>query len=226
MLIRTGMGTQLSGSVGGVVASRNSGGMYLRNRSVPVNPNSDAQQTTRTAFGNSSIGWNGLTGAQRTAWNAYAASTPVVNRLGETINLSGFNWYTAVNSLRTGSGATVQAAAPATPGLSALGAADVSVLSAANGITLVASGLAVDGAYVVSLSPPLSPGVTFFGGPYSRYLIGQDFDGDAGANAVNVSPLRYGAILSGQRRAFRLACSSDTDGKLTPILTGFITAGA
>jgi len=226
MLIRTGMGTQLSGSVGGVVASRNAGGMYLRNRTVPVNPNSAAQSDVRTEFSNAAIGWAGLTAGQRTGWEGYAAGTPVVNRLGETITLSGFNWYVAYNSFLVRSGGSVANDAPGTPGLEPFVTNPVTTLSAANGITLANIPADLDGPYVVRLSPPLSPGVTFFGGPYSAYLVGTDMGGDAGANAPNVSPLRYGALVSGQRRAFATRGYSDTNSKLTGVVTGFLTVGA
>ena len=112
MLIRMGMGTQLSGSVGGVVASHNKGGAYLRGRSVPTNPNSARQQTVRSAFAASAIGWAGLTVEQREAWEGYAALTAVTNRIGESITVSGFNMYVRANSFRGGAGAAVVAAAP------------------------------------------------------------------------------------------------------------------
>lgn len=226
MLIRTGMGTQLSGSVGGVVAARNAGGQYLRGRTVPVNPNSAAQIVVRQAFGAAAIAWNALTDAQRQAWEAYASQTPVVNRLGDSITLSGFNWYVATNALRGGSGSTLLATAPATPGISNLNTAPVTVLSVANGITLASIPAAIDGPYYVSLSPPLSPGKLFFAGPYSRYLTGTDMNGDIGANAVNVSPVRYGNLVSGQRRAFKTRGFDNTAGKLTDIVEGVLTVGA
>ena len=226
MLIRSGMGMQLSGSVGGVVASHNKGGAYLRNRSVPVNPNSAAQQSVRSAFATASLQWSTLTVSQRAAWEAYAALTPVVNRLGDTITLSGFNWCVAVNSFRIRAGTGQQVAAPLTPGLADLGTGNVTSLSVANGITLASSAASIDGGYIVSLSPPLSPGVTFYDGPFSAYLVGQDFDGDTGANPVNVTPLRYGPLLATQRRAFRLAAFSDTEGKPTSSRIGFLVVGA
>ena len=226
MLIRSGMGMQLSGSVGGVVASHNKGGAYLRNRSVPVNPNSAAQQAARSAFSAASLQWSNLNSGQRAGWEGYASQTPVVNRLGDSVTLSGFNWCVAINSLRLRAGQALQILAPTTPGLASIGDGDVDALSVASGIELVESAAAVDGGYVVGLSPPLSPGVTFYGGPYSAYLVGQDFDGDAGNNPPNVTPLRYGPLVVGQRRAFRIAALSQTEGKLTDVRVGFLTVVA
>ena len=121
MLIRTGFGGQLSGSVGGVVASHNKGGAYLRNRTVPTNPNSARQLTARMALASASQAWAVLTQVQRDGWNAYAAATPLVNRLGESITVSGFNMYIRTNSFLASSGESAIDDAPLTPGQSSLG---------------------------------------------------------------------------------------------------------
>ena len=50
-LIKTGPAVAvISGSVGGTVFSRNKGGAYMRNRSIPVNPQSAAQVVVRAAM--------------------------------------------------------------------------------------------------------------------------------------------------------------------------------
>lgn len=41
-----------------------------------------------------------LSAAQRTAWSTYAEAVPVKNRLGESVYITGFNWYLAVNICR------------------------------------------------------------------------------------------------------------------------------
>lgn len=226
MLIRMGMGSQLSGSVGGVVASHNKGGAYLRGRSVPTNPNSDRQQSVRTAFSIASIGWRALTDAQRAAWEAYAVATPVVNRLGETIILSGFNSYVSTNSFRLGAGSSVLAAAPS-PGLVSLGPDfAVTTLSAASGITMDNIAAEANGAFIVALGPPVSAGVSSYGGPYSAFLTGTDLQAiDGAATAGNQSPYRYGAPASGQRRPIRIVGSSSV-GQMSNVVRTFVTVSA
>lgn len=79
-----------SGSVGGATLSRNKGGMYLRTRSIPTNPNTPRQQAVRAILGQLASRWtNILTPAQRAAWNLYAQNVTVTNPLGEAIQLSG-----------------------------------------------------------------------------------------------------------------------------------------
>lgn len=97
MLVK-GIMTQMSGSLGGITAGHAKGGMYLRARAIPVNPNTGFQVQVRAAMTMSVNRWTEtLTSAQRNAWNTYGANTPTVNRVGDTINLSGQQWYNAAN---------------------------------------------------------------------------------------------------------------------------------
>lgn len=95
MLFNAGIvGGQASGSVGGVTASHNRFGTYLRNRSVPVNPNSSRQQVARNRFTTAAGRWSSiLTQAQRDAWILYADNVDWINRIGQTVNLTGLNMY-------------------------------------------------------------------------------------------------------------------------------------
>lgn len=98
MLFRPLLGTDLSGSVGGITASHNRGGTYFRNRAIPVNPNSLFQQAVRDAVSQLSTAWgNDLATAQRDGWEAYGAAVGVQNRIGETIFLTGQQMYIRSN---------------------------------------------------------------------------------------------------------------------------------
>lgn len=93
--------TQGSGSVGGCTFSHNRYGMYVRNRSIPVNPGSLNQTGIRTQFSNLATRWKmTLTDMQRQSWNEYAAQVPKIDTLGDPIFVTGFNWYVGVNALR------------------------------------------------------------------------------------------------------------------------------
>lgn len=98
MKIKSQLVTQMSGSIGGVVGSHNKGGMYLRARSIPTNPQSAAQANVRNAMSSLVTRWNDtLTAGQRDAWEVYAANVPKTNSLGDSILLSGQQWYLACN---------------------------------------------------------------------------------------------------------------------------------
>ena len=99
MLIKLGdVVGQASGSLRSSTYSHNRYGAYIRNRAIPTNPNSARQSTVRTLMQVLAALWGGtLTPEQRADWTAYGANVPVINRLGESINLTGLNMYIRSN---------------------------------------------------------------------------------------------------------------------------------
>lgn len=106
--------SQMSGSSGGVTASRNKGGQYFRNRAIPVNPNTIPQQTVRGHLATLSADWGGLTDAQRQAWLEWARQNPVINTLGNQVLLSGQQAYIQLNARIKLDAGTVQSTPPIT----------------------------------------------------------------------------------------------------------------
>lgn len=104
--------TQASGSVGGTTFSHSKGGMYMRARSMPVNPNTALQGLARAALTGAVTNWTSvLTPTQRAQWELYAANVPVTNKLGDSVNLSGQNMYVRTqqvmqNAIARGIGST------------------------------------------------------------------------------------------------------------------------
>jgi len=176
----------MSGSVGGLTASRNRGLQYFRRRAVPVNPNTDWQQNVRSIFGDLSFQWsNTLDSAERLAWIEYAKQTAWVDVLGQTINLTGQQMFIRSNVPRmqntlygTGQGYTGFAdltpqvdAAPTNfnlaplPGLAAysveIGGTDTD-LTLAN-FTL---GVIATDTILIYAGPAQTSGTSFYKGPY------------------------------------------------------------
>jgi len=90
-----------SGSVAGLTFSHNAGGMYVRARAIPTDPNSPEQQAVKALVGNLAGLWNSLlTSVQRDAWNVYAANVPLLNPLGQQRNVSGIAMYIRSNTAR------------------------------------------------------------------------------------------------------------------------------
>lgn len=100
-LVKFGGGVvQMSGSIAGDTFARNRYGNYCRARTKPTNPNTDLQQAVRSVLSTLTTRWaQTLTADQRTSWNLYASNVAMTNRLGETINLTGFNHYIRSNSM-------------------------------------------------------------------------------------------------------------------------------
>lgn len=88
----------LSGSFGGVVASRNRGHAYFRIRAVPTNPSTEAQESVRAILASQSQSWADRTASERAAWKAWALENPVTNALGNQVSLSGHQGFIQVNS--------------------------------------------------------------------------------------------------------------------------------
>jgi len=107
-LIQFGAGiTDMRGSIAGTVFSKNRYGSYARGRTVPVNPNSTRQQAVRNILGQLVSAWSMiLTQAQRNAWEVYAAACNFTNKLGQTIQLTGYNHYIRSNVARLNNGMT------------------------------------------------------------------------------------------------------------------------
>lgn len=224
MLIRFGLGGQMSGSVGGVTAGHNKGGQYLRNRSIPTNPNSIRQQAARSAFGTAAQAWKSITQTQRDAWESYANQTPIVNRLGESITISGSSMYTRTNAFRLQAGLALLAAAPLTPGLASIG----TVTSAENDTTGFLLSIDLTGgdlleSVIVQMGPAVSAGVTSFNGPYTL-LAFSDSDGST-IEADTDTTTRYGQPQVGERRPYRLR-GIDSAGRLSNVAQGFFESVA
>lgn len=113
-LIKFGGGiTEMRGSMAGNTYSRNRYGAYLRARTKPINPNTAGQQAIRAALAFLTDRWaQTLTAVQRAAWNLYGANVVMTNKLGESINLSGFNHYIRSNVALKRSALTVADAGP------------------------------------------------------------------------------------------------------------------
>lgn len=99
MLVRYGGGIlDARGSIGGQTHSRNRSGAYVRARTVPTNPNTPRQAAVRAIMSVVTANWNNLlSAAQRISWDLFALNVPAKNKLGETINLTGFNQYVKSN---------------------------------------------------------------------------------------------------------------------------------
>ena len=98
-LIRSSLLADIRGSIGGTTYSRNRGGSYARNRTVPINPNSPSQERARSDLSYYSVEWNGLSTDQRIAWNQYAETVVALNVLGESITYTGQQMYIRSNTL-------------------------------------------------------------------------------------------------------------------------------
>jgi len=117
MALFTSGGTvgQISGRVGGIVYSRNKGGSYIRNGTIPTTSTTAAAIAAKTRLGNASTAWMSLTDAQRASWKAWAAENPILNRLGQSIILPANAAYISLATRMALIGETAASAPPIIP---------------------------------------------------------------------------------------------------------------
>jgi hypothetical protein len=218
-LIKLGGGiAQMSGSIGGTTFARNRYGAYARNRTVPTNPSSAAQNKIRGCAANLKAAWiNDLTQSERNAWADYAANVSMVNRLGETINLSGYNQFCRTNAALLYQDKAIIEVAPSEfsvgeqdPTITVAGTASDQKISVAFDNAL---GWAneVGGYLLLQMGKPQNPTVNFFKGPWKT--IGT-VDGAAVA-ATSPASLDSAYLITAGQKLFLQARIMRADGRLS-----------
>jgi hypothetical protein len=221
--------TQASGSIGGITYSHNSGGLYTRARAIPTDPASAYQQTIRAIVGGLATAYNTeLSTSQRAAWKTYAAQVPIVDALGEPINIGAIAMYIRSNVQRLRDSLARIDDAPTdynlgeTPDLTMSASEATQVLSGAWSGTPDWS--AEDGAYLfLFASRPQNPSINYFKGPY---LYAGRIAGNSGAPPA--SPGTWNApfpFVEGQK-IFVKANVARADGRYSTPFRGGCTAAA
>lgn len=118
-----------SGSVGGQTFGRNKGGLYVRMRASPTNPNSARQQSVRAFLSSSSGAWSGLSDEQREAWATWAILHPQTNPLGQSYTLTGHQAFVWHSCRVLDQGLVVSGDPPTGPVPASLETADVTITS-------------------------------------------------------------------------------------------------
>jgi len=216
--------TQVSGSIGGFTAAHNSGGMYLRGRAVPTNPNTAAQQAARTALAACVAAWNTtLNDDQRAAWAVYSSNVPLVDALGDAREVSGLAMFVRCNQPRIVAGLDLVDDGPTVMQegeLSPVSIDDITI----GGLGTAAVDVAFDGddawaaetggALLIQVGVPQSPGVNFFAGPFrfADSVDGVDEMAPTSPQTVD-SPFPIGD----GNRVFIRARATRADGRLSPV---------
>lgn len=191
---------ELSGSVGALTASHNKGGSYIRSRVIPTNPGTPFQTEVRSLMGQFAARWtNTLSAAQRGAWDTYALNVPLLNRLGESVTVTGLNMYQRSNIPRAQNGLPIVDDGPTVFNLGDYTAPTIASFTAP---TVLSLGFNVaddwvnedNAAMLIYGSRDTGIAINFFKGPYRKYpiqLLGDSASPPAsphaGTNPFNVS---------------------------------------
>lgn len=207
----------LSGKVGAMVFSRNRYGAYARSRVTPVNRNTPLQVSRRAGLSAAAIAWKLCTDAQREAWNNYATNTPVVNRVGIPVVLTGQAMFVRTNSMRRLADLSILSDAPVVPGLASLGVVTSpgNVESGSDRVILTLSGgswNSAGGVIFAFASRPLANTVNFFKGPFQLSLVNDNTGGSLTSIEV---PLATSSAEVGTKFFVRVV-AIDADGRMSP----------
>lgn len=154
----------ISGKLGGAVFASNKGGAYMRAFTKPTNPKTAYQEDARDSLAQYSNEWRGLTDQQRESWVAWAATHPVVDRLGASRHLTGSQAYVKINANRDLAGdATANATVPSDPSfVQAIIDVDADIVSDVSNATVfipLGAGAAIGQVVFVYITPALSAGI-------------------------------------------------------------------
>ena len=167
-----------SGSIAGLTLSRNRYGMYLRQKAIPVNPNTEGQQAVRLAFAKAVQVWaTTLSATDREAWTIYAANVPKRNVMSYGGSATGQAEFIASYTIRlaVGSPSITSYAAPTTYTRSPF---TDPVITAASGATFTLSAAftntdewatAAGGFMLFSVGLLQNPSRTFYKGPFTGF---------------------------------------------------------
>lgn len=105
--------TDARGSIAGNTFSRNHYGAYMRARTTPINPKTARQTAVRAAVAFLADYWaSTVTAGQRAAWDLYGSNVAMLDKLGATMYLTGYNHFIRSNLLIKLAGGVIVVAGP------------------------------------------------------------------------------------------------------------------
>lgn len=226
MLIKSGVITSMSGSIGGLVGSHNRGGMYFRARSIPVNPGSAFQQGVRASMSQLTVAWQEtLTAGQRSDWETYAANVPTVGPLGDQRFLTGQNHYIRSNIPRLQVGLPRVDDAPTVFDLGSFTDPTFGFDATDDEIDVTFDNTDSwanedDAAMLVYASEGKALSINYFQGPYRH---AGDIDGDSVTPPTSPSAIAMPFSVTAGLRYFARVRVSRADGRLSSSFRGFAT---
>ena len=220
------LGQPQSGSQANTTASHNRAGQYLRSRRAPVSPTRTPKQgILRGKFGSASAGWQSLDATLQSAWTAFAAGYPVVDALGQSVVLTGQQYFIGLQTSLMNAGQPMDTIVPTNTNTPAIDTP--TIYADANGTLIVSVASIVAGDWnVVGCSKVLSNGVNF-NKQFSQFAVLNTTVLSVDISAVYTA--QYGAPVLGRKifARFKEVNSSGMSGPdlilqasvITPVLT-------
>jgi len=98
-ILYSGLINGIRGRVAGSIFSANGAGPHVRRFNPPIIRKTTAQVDRRRTFSTMGGLWQGLTNTQRSDWNDYAGmpAQALIDSLGNTYYLNGYQWFVSCN---------------------------------------------------------------------------------------------------------------------------------
>jgi hypothetical protein len=210
------LATAVSGKIRGIVGSHNKGGQYLRGKTIPVNRNTPTQVAQRARL-KLSVGVysTSLTDAQRLSFAVYAQNVTTVDSLGNTIKLSGQNWYIDQSTTRQQAGLSPINTCSSNFTLTTITPFTATATASATNLTVAINpsdewATSSNGALLVFASRPQNSGKAYFTGPYQ--LAGVIHGGTSAISSTNLLSLPFPTGTAGSQ-IFLRARATAGDGR-------------
>lgn len=225
-LIDSNFISNASGSVDGLTFSRNKGGLYIKKKSNPVNPNTPQQNVVRARLQSLANSYRSLSVSDRNAWADAAENYPVTNRLGKSKVLTGQQLYQKLNLQRLNVGLAVitNPLAPVDLDAPVIGTSSLDLTSGIFSIGFSPDPIPANTKMLIEATAPLSSGVN----APSRSRFKRIDVIDAAASSPQDVTTAYEAVFGGSvasvgdRIFFRLSFVSELTGQQTSRIQGSV----
>lgn len=173
------------GKIAGMVFSRNSSGMYIRQKVSGINPQTGPQMFERALMTTVSQAWRGITAAQRLAWNSVASTWVRINVFGDNVPLTGFGLYCRLNRNLQVIDQALIASPPAHSAVIGVDSTSLVADTTLGTLTLTFTPAIPATQYLILYATkPVSAGVSFVKSEYRYITI---------LNPANISPFEFAA---------------------------------
>lgn len=216
MKFRGTIASDMSGKLGGVVASHNTYGTYFRRLVKPAQPRTQHQLAQRQSFASVSQAWRGLPAETQQLWINQAPQFKLVSKSGNPIVPTGQALWMWANVLRTRLGLARVDIPPQTTDIPAIHGLTIELASTTTvsvAFDATDEWHAAGGAMLLSISAPIQPGIRF----NELYTPLGQIDGTAASPQTFTLPFTY----AGGNLKLR-ASASTPDGRRSMVTTAWL----
>jgi len=194
--------SDMRGKLNGSVASRNRGGAYLRNKTTPLNPQSNYQTNVRNYFSDVAKAWRGLLAEERTAWNSAVSGFITTDVFGDGLTPSGSNLHQKLNLNLKNIGVAVITTPPTPAAVPTFATLSLAIAKGAGTATIAFTpAIAATEKVLLYATPGMSPGKTFAKNDYR--LIGILTSADVTPeNIKSAYETKFGTIPAAGQKVF------------------------